>query len=291
MATLGVDGFQEVGTITSDASCCTQDLCSIDPNALACNFVNLLPSGPIWDAQKQAAMQYYEDRKDCEGPGSCPGLDMDCTPFVMHSVYSAFRLYDGLTKALWPALRESDPRTACTTLDDWLDRLGWHDCFRGACRDPRLGPLTPYEIPTACGPVFCTNAGAPDPLECAVKHAIILALYRARLGIIKNVNGINWVIEPLGASIAVSTDPGIPCPLVVTINKTRDDIEVCDCVTCPPTYPRPAPIPAWYTPACDAPAGLPQKIWPGLLAAECIVRSYLARQGVNGGTIFRRVCE
>jgi hypothetical protein len=34
-------------------------------------------------------------------------------------------------------------------------------------------------------------------------------------------------------------------------------------------------VPAYWDRGCDKPAGLPETVWPGILSAECIVRSML----------------
>ena len=63
-----------------------------------------------------------------------------------------------------------------------------------------LGELTPYEIWTECGPLFCP-AIFRRSWSAALKKNIAIALTRANMGVIKNLCGINWIIEPLGAEI------------------------------------------------------------------------------------------
>ena len=45
--------------------------------------------------------------------------------------------------------------------------------------------------------------------------------------------------------------------------------DVCDTLK-----PRPH-VQAYWDQACDRPAGLPERVWPGILAAECIIRSMM----------------
>lgn len=277
---LSADGCVDVVEI-DDPSCCPPPLCG---NDLCCTFVaffNLLPSGPMWDYWKEQAIRYFASNAD---PAQCPLVtDPECPSLILHTIYSVLKLRLMVFTALWPALRESNPYTAITTLEAWLERLGWEDCFRTHCRSPMLGELTPYEIMTPCGPEYCDVPLPPD-LDAAVKRAIAIALTRANMGIIKNLCSINWVIEPLGARldpIPVDPDEGgewtvEPCAAVpnFVIVRTRDWIEgagdgdVC-CTQCPPPQ-----IPAYWG-ECGKPAGLPEVIWPGVLAAECIVRALL----------------
>lgn len=298
---LTADGCQ-VGTLTQDdISCCPPPLCG---NELCCTFVaffNLLPSGPLWDYWKRAAIAYFEHSDD---PAECPLLqDPKCPSLVLHSIYTVLKLRSMVHGALWVALRESNPYTAVTTLDNHLARLQWEDCYNQHCRSVLLGELTPLEVWTECGPLFCPPNYPPE-LENALKRAVAISLTRANMGVIKNLCGLNWVIEPLGAQVindyqAPCVDPPDefdnpegcveyeygcqqPCspdvcgdPPTFVIQPYQDWIEgvgtgdVCDTLT-----PRPH-VPAYWDPGCDRPAGLPERIWPGVLAAECIVRSML----------------
>jgi len=195
--------------------------------------------------------------------------------------------------ALWPALRESNPYTAVTTLDNYLLRLQWEDCYNQHCRAVLLGEITPLEIWTECGPLFCPPDYPPE-LEAALKKNVAIALTRANMGVIKNLCGLNWIIEPLGAALTpiypAVPDQGLPAPpydpdqpceppacsenVSFSICNTRDWLEgvgtgdICETLT---PLPR---VPAYWT-SCDKPAGLPEVVWPGVLAAECIVRSML----------------
>jgi hypothetical protein len=108
------------------------------------------------------------------------------------------------------------------------------------------------------------------------------------MGVIKNMCGINWIIEPLGAEIKpVEPIPpdapptGEKCESMCSdnvqfvIGPTSDTIEsVGDGDICTTQMP-PERIPAYWDRGCDKPAGLPDRVWPGVLAAECIVRSMM----------------
>jgi hypothetical protein len=267
-----------------DSSCCPPPLCG---NDLCCTFVsffNLLPSGPLWDYWKQAAISYFQYSDD---PAQCPLLqNPQCPSLVLHSIYTVLKLKGLVHNALWPALRETNPYTAVTTLDDHLARLRWEDCYAQHCRSALLGAITPLEIMTECGPLFCPPDYPPE-LEAALKRAVVIALTRANMGVIKNLCSLNWIIAPLGAELIPDYTPR-PQPLIYdpcdphncsdfafTICYTQDWLpgvgsgDVCDTLT-------PLPhVPAYWDRDCDSPAGLPQRVWPGVLAAECIIRSIL----------------
>jgi len=273
-------------TDIDETGCCPPPLCG---NDLCCTFVaffNLLPSGPLWDYWKAQAISYFESNED---PALCPLLkDPACPSLVLHAIYTVLKLRTVVHGALWTAFRESSPFTAVTTLDYHLAVLQWEDCYNQHCRSVLLGEMTPYEVWTECGPQFCPP-DFPQELEDAVKKAIATALTRANMGVIKNLCGINWIIEPLGAEVRPvypppePTHPIAPEPcdsmcsddVAFVISSTRDWLEgtgsgdVCETQLPPPK------IPAYWDRGCDRPAGLPDRVWPAVLAAECIVRSML----------------
>lgn len=262
---------------------------------LACNFVDALPRGPLWDRAKAEAITYLTAQNGCD-EGECP--PSLCHSIVTHAVYTANRLWHVLMEALWPALRESDPFTCFDTVDDWLQRFGWQSCFDSACRDKSLGDLTPLEVLGECCKAYCPPDFDPD-LQLAVKLGIVRALARLDMGIIPNLDAINFVIEPLGAVVrGVGLAPNVTDPDACPVPD--DGLPGCD-------YPTDHPVieichASDYLPkpkrsGCDLPnalepntevirayhqtcpdrdaAGLPDRIWPGVLAAECIVRSLI----------------
>jgi hypothetical protein len=280
-ATLNVTLGDDYLTYRDNAiKCCSLSLCNISLSTLVCNFVNLLPSGPLWDASKRKVIDHYVSYANDEEP---PPVEEPCTSLVSYSVYTAFRLHDLLQNALFPAIRESNPNTAYDTLDEWLDRYRWIDCFYGSCRDPDLGPLTPFEFPTDCGPIFCP-VDVPTELQTTVKHGLVVALSRLRLGLIPNIKQINWIIAPLGAYIQYR--PTLePCPLEFLLSPTSDTLPTWQRITC--SMEEPEDIQAWFDPNDCFNRGLPNRIWPGVMAAECIVRSLLRHRGVK----ITRVCQ
>ena len=280
----GADGCVPYVKI-DDPSCCPPPLCGNDLCCTFVAFINQMPTGPAWDYWKEAAISYFQRNDD---PAECPLLqDPACPSLILHAIYCVLKLKSLVHDALWPALRESNPATAVTTLDAHLARMQWEDCHRQHCRSVLLGDLTPYEIMSECGPLFC-NPDIPPELENAVKKGVATALARANMGIVKNLCSLNWVIEALGAEIKpvypppapahpVAPDPCNACvePIAFQICNTSDWLdgvgsgELCE------THLPPPKVQAWWDWECDRPAGLPEKIWPGVLAAECIVRSML----------------
>ncbi|XAI96641.1 hypothetical protein [Synechococcus phage Ssp-JY38] len=219
---------------------------------------------------------------------------------AIYAMYLGAVLYDMLLNALWPALRESDPSTAVTTLDDWLARYQWQDCHDSICRDPCLGPLTPYEVPGPCGPVFCPP-DVSDELECAVKRGIVLALRRLRMGGVPNLTWLNWVIEPLGATLSAHFETQLIYGREVNCWEERckgQKFELCHVGdemidACPPidcSTPVARRIPAYVErDLCTMPAGAQEKIFPAVLAAECIILSVL-QPSPNCEPIIIRCC-
>lgn len=203
---LGIDGVATVGVLAPDG-CCVPPLCNLDPCALVCNFVQALPTGPLWDRPKAETISRYHA---IAGIGSCAPVPCpsSCATIVDHAVYTALRLYDGLLGALHPAIREASPYTAHDTLDEWLARLGWRDCYDCACRDGAVAGLSPIEIwgPIAnsdglCeGPICCPQEYSLD-LQCAVKRGTVIALHRLSLMPRRTVAAINFVLAPLGAAL------------------------------------------------------------------------------------------
>lgn len=296
MIKLTADGCQDTIELP-DTGCCPPPLCG---NDLCCTFVaffQILPSGPLWDYWKNAAISYFQ-RND--NPRDCPLLtDPACPSIVLHAIYVVLKLKKLVSDALWPALRESDPMTAVTTLDHWLDRLQWEDCYLQHCRSHLLGVITPYEIWSDCGPLYCPP-GFSQEFSDALKHNIVRALTRAGMGGIKNLCWINWVIEPLAAKMepvlpyvapppSPSGDPCGPCPpgAHFVINPLQDWMEGAGTGDLCEPHPKPR-VPAFWDRACDSPAGLPAQIWAGVLAAHCIVRS-LMPMGCRGNISF--FCE
>jgi hypothetical protein len=250
----------------------------------------------MWDYWKAAAISNFQPGSP--DPDCNPIYSDQCPSLVQHAIYCVIKLRDVVHNALYPALRESNPATAETTLDLWLERLHWEDCYRQHCRSVLLGDITPYEISGPCGPIYC-EFEIPYEISCAVKRGIVLALTRANMGVIKNVCGINWIIEPLGVEIkpifplAPITPPNPnpdPCEsdcldnVSFEICPTSDTLPGCVESVCETNTPRPR-VPAKISYGCDVPAGLPAEIWPAAIAAECIVRSLMPKTCPN--MIFR----
>jgi len=280
---LGADGLVDFEELSADPVSCAADLCNLNKCALMCSFIGLLPSGPLWDRAKDEAMGYYLNQQRHVDPcdAQC-STDLTCLSLVNHAIYTANKLWHHLMEILWPRIREASPHTAVTTLDLWLDRLGWQDCYRSACRTLVAVPLAPYETMGECGPIFHDLDFGTD-LECAIKRGVIRSLSRLQMGIIPNIDSINWVIEPLGAYIS-PTDPDVVdpedcCNNDMTICNISDTIEACLPTLCHEAIK--PPVIAYYLTTDSDPEGLPPVIWPAVLAAECIVRAILGSQCPN----------
>jgi hypothetical protein len=126
-------------------------------------------------------------------------------------------------------------------------------------------------------------------LSNATKHAIILTLNRLGLGLIKNLSAINFAIAPLGAILSIdnSCDPGVVydgvCAYKFRIASLSDVTKVWRRQACPRNDDTVAAdnleVPAFYTDDNCQTNGVKRRIYPMLLAAECIVRSLLPNDG------------
>lgn len=288
---LGADGCVDAGPVVLD-DCCAPPLCGTELCKLICSFINLLPQGPMWDYWKQKALASYSPGVNPEDPPCLP--DVQCPSLVYHAIYAAFKMQEFVYTMLWPVVRESNPSTAETSVGNWLMTLEWEDCYAQNCRSVLLGELTPYEILDACGnPLYCPP-NISDELRCALDRAILLSLSRAQMGGIKNLCWINWVIEPLGAvltprnvadCVAYSCDdtcdplPDTPTLLQCVeweLSPVGDTLPACLENTGPCSTPVRGTVPAFIEGnTCDTPLGLPLMVWPGVIAAACIVRSLL----------------
>lgn len=286
--TLGVDGRRAV-ELLDDNSCCSDPVCITEQEA-ACSIVDLLPSGPMWDRQKAEVRHRISDEGGVPLPGSPNAFAYPS--MVTYAVYMGQVLADMVTTILQPVVREAFPHTAVDTLDDWLNRYDWVDCYRSACRASHVVQYSPYETETDCGSeYFATDFS--DDFERALKHAILQCLVRAQRGFIKNLDGINWVIAPLGAVVGPVysafvqdyIDSGETCPSCFC-----EEVQLEITNTGEPTLPgaptvdsmcgeAPATVDAEQT-YIDGAGGAVQ-VFPGVLAAECIVRALMQRQCPN----------
>jgi len=263
--------------------CCTPSICSLDPCELICNFVSILPSGPLWDEPKRRVLEEYSASQFCATEPRNVG---DCGTIVDHAVYAALKLYDVLRNGLFPALREANPMTAFDTMDDWLDRLNWRSCVEDSCSTPWDGSLLPTQIIGPCGTYTCELEYEPCLIEY-LKHATIIALTRLQLGGIKNLCFINNVIEPFGAVLFPTPGGGEECPATLSLAPTRESFPIWTKQECLPQA-SPGECLAYHEPNKGSRTPLPDKVYPGLMAAECIIRSMLPRSTCIE---LRRLCE
>lgn len=287
---LTADGcVQTVGALPDDANyCCPIDICNITSGNVMCSFVSLLPNGPLWDRAKEERMtKYYAG--PCEPEPRCfTGV---CASVVDYAIYSGYRLYYLMRGPLWASLRESSPYSAVETIDSYLTLYGWENWWETLCRDPRLGPSTLDCVATNPDdgsnfqPVYTPQI--PEALNDAVKRAIAISMHRLQMSPIKNICGINWVIEPLGAVLRPPPGPGYldPCGSemfweLCNVSETIDSAVGLSC-----TQQEPYPIQAWFeinslqfdaaSGTCQATGPDKVKVWPALLAAQSIALSML----------------
>lgn len=288
-AILTADGcVSEVGALTSEG-CCPIEPCMVDACTLMCSFVSLLPNGPLWDRAKVERMQRYAN--DPCGPACLPSPG-ECASVVDYAIYSGYQLDYLIKGPLWSALREASPETAVETLDSWLQMYGWVDSWESVCRDRRLGP-SPFECGIIDPPLDACDANfspiyvpeIPLQLDLAVKRGIVRALSRLQMSPIKNLCGINWVIEPLGAFLRPAEAVGECCTDVrweiCNLADTLESVPPKHCVSGQNT----SQIQAWFpmqslvfnpaTGQCEPTGEATLHIWPGILAAQIIALSLM----------------
>lgn len=290
---LGVDGHVPNGVVTHD-NCCTDKVC-VSEAQMACTFIDLLPDGQLWDRQKMEVKARIADSGVVEGS--------DSTSMVSYAAYLGRVLTDIVNNGIAPSIYESDPFTASITIDSHLERLRWVDCYNSACSAAFLQESNPYSHLNDCNRWEYCASEFPEDFDRALKHGILVSLTRLNRGIIKNVDGINWVIEPLGARLEpVFTDEvqdfldyNAANPLSLRGLGVNDD-GCCWCtdaaykiVSTSNTIPGapttdycgtpPPPVAAEQLYTCE---GQPdQLLFPGVLAAECIAQSLMPRPCPN----------
>jgi hypothetical protein len=346
----GIDGYQTVG-VPADGGCCPPSLCNINATDFICSFMAYMPSGPLWDFWKRFRSDQMRASGDICNLTGCVEAPA-CLTIIDHAIYTAKKLLSILQNPLQTAIWESNPLTAFITRQNWLTTFGWEDCFEGPSINAKLGFPTPYQavcnkLASAALCAFDTTlyqmspsienpnpiidiellvkAACPPALTLAVQYATLLSLKRLQLGIIKNQEGINFILAPLGAQISmVITDPLIGCiqdcgpqmsgtpdncvmvddcsqmtgtqacqPYRPCVNVVLSNIGetlnggpgITEPLTCSTAKNAPAQIPASYTfPGVTMPVtrDCPPDtiagngtIWPGMMAAECILLSIL----------------
>jgi len=266
--------------------CCSTAAC-IDPCDIACDLIETLPTGPMWDKQRADALEWLNSRNSAPWDLCRPLIECDtaCPTLALFAVFLSQRISSTINETIWAAVRESNPFTAVTSLAAWKDRLNYQDCFRSQCRSSFSNVLSPFEVDEGNGTILYCPPNLPDDMLCALDHAIVVALQRMQVGGIPNLCYLNWIIEPFGAQIkpaCICEDPDVDGPCV---EEDCCDAQYMVCPSsctlkpCPPLNcyedNAPASIPACVDQTCTAAVGQPDIIWPGVILAVCFLRSYL----------------
>lgn len=195
--------------------------------------------------------------------------------------YAAFvgrRLHAMVQDNLWPALRESSPYTAYETLDDWVSKFNWRDCYMGTCRSPALGELTPYEIMGECGPQYCPPTFS-DELSRLYKRGVVIALHRMRLKPARNLAALNFVLQYLYTEIVPDPnwEPDDEHPYrCLLLRPTADFAPAHTQLQCPPqAVTTDMMVKLFLSPGDGICVGGPSRVYPLTLAAFCIIRALL----------------
>lgn len=281
--TAGVDGRVPLATLPDDLCApCVDIPCADEPEYL-CSFVDLLPCGPMWDRHKTLTREAINEA------GGIPVGGFDCVSMSTAAVLIGATLSHNVRTILGGQLREASPYTAVLTRSDWLQRLGWVDCYRSFCRTPFMAQVSPYEHQGDCGSEYC-EFDFPELFEAALEFAIIRSLLRVQRAGVKNLNVLNWIIEPLAAELQVpnpwpdavqaeldnpSADPAcFGCSVQLTMASISDTLQGAptEASFCGDT---PDVVDSLQTYTCD---GVDTQLRPSLFAAECIIRSVMRSQ-------------
>lgn len=336
-----LDGYQIPG-VPADQGCCPPSLCNINYCDFICSFMAYMPSGPLWDFWKRFRADQMREYGDICGMPGCEEIPA-CLTIIDHAIYTAKKLLAILQDPLQTSIWESNPLTAFITREYWLSSFGWEDCFQGPSTNAELGFPTPYQavcnklLPqslcafdttlyqmTGTGggnpnPIVnieaLVKAACPAPLVLATQYAILIALKRMQLGVIRNIEGINFILAPLGCAISLVMPDQTDCPpreQCVMVNDCNQMTGSADCApyqpcinvvlqnlgdtinggpgitepyTCENFNQAKIPIAASYhfegvvmptTEYCpDGTIAGEAQIWPALMAASCILISLL----------------
>lgn len=310
--TLGLEGRHPAQVNFEPDPCCSDPLCaSSDESAMGCAFIDALPSGPMWDKPKIQLQDAIRDAGGIPAPADMP----ECVTMVNYALYVSRVLSDMVSTMLAPSIRDQNPNTAVNSLDDWLVRYGWYDCYSCNCDGTFASLFSPYrrDVEWSSAPCCC-DPFLPEDFRCAMKHALVRSLRRMERGVVRNLDGINWIIEPLGAQVRprepypdhvqrfldgtceTGEDEGSPCfceDAALEIFPTLEDLPVCPTGEVLCSNEPPPTVPAQQLYYCededilqcpdegDACEDERTRIYPAVIAAECIVRSLLPAQCPN----------
>lgn len=284
MLKLGLDGWTEIGALPSDG-CCAPSLDDVDPCILGRAMISLLPSGPLWDRAKIAGFAACAPRQDCHTVDDCGCACPPCDPngagatsLVGYAKFLGVMMYDVIADALLPSIREANPNTAVTTVDDWLDQYKWQSCFETLCNTACIGIAGPYVVAEGTRRLAFCPPNVPEPLNSAYRQALVRALSRLSRNPPHNLGGINWVISTLGARLTVDTGATLEtgtatcCPAPrFCLSPTSDVLPLMD------RHGATTDVQSWYRESCY----LETKIRPGMLAAHCIALSMMQERGCD----------
>lgn len=295
--TLTVDGQLPTTNLADAGTGCVDFTCTSDVGFL-CSFIDLLPSGVMWDRHKAVA------KEEIAEAGGIPENGLTCSSMVSLAVFMAQVLDHNVRDILGRYLRETRPHTAVDTLDDWLERYQWQDCYRSSCVPEFLSKISPYSVLDECNEPTYVPTDFPEDFERALRYGILQAATRFSRGVIRNLDGINFVIAPLGARIDPVPYPQVvqdyldgvdaPCdPAVENCPKCFTD-QVTFVVTSTGEFLPGAPTAESFCGDAPAPVSAlqtydngiaPVDIYPAVIAAECFVRAMLPQECPN--IIFR----
>lgn len=337
-----IDG-PAICTVIPPNNCCPPTICNLEIISFICSFFAYLPKGPLWDYWRRLRVEQLAaaNEDDLAYPlvTDQQTENANCLTIINYAECTARNLFYILRNPFITIVFESDPTTAFYTRQKWLDDYGWNDCFSGPSASPQLGFPTPYQAvcnallpPSLCpspdeysqmtgtgdisNPIIdietFVKAACPPDLQAAVEHAILVSMKRNEIGVIKNADGINFILAPLKSSITIVNSGNVkdcqevmvgdcnqmmgnePCviyrpTLHIKLSHFQDTIDagpgITEPLTCDNIQNQPTQIPISYyfngiimPETTDCPPGTLRGngvICPALMAAECILTAIL----------------
>lgn len=260
----GIDGLMPFAELPP-SGCCPPDPCTVTAESVACNFINLLPSGPLWDEAKLRGIS-------CGGWCTTACRTEDCGHMVNYAAFTGRRLHAMLQENLWPSLREANIYTAYETLDEWLDRLRWRDCYMSTCRVQDEAGLMPYEVLGPQGPRYCPPTFTPE-LAILYKRGVAIALQRMRLKPVRNIAAINFIFEYLHTTVSYERRGAGYCLIVAPNADQAEEFLMPKCPRDEDAAQKMVTL--FLSPGNGLCAGGPSRVYPMTLAAFCIVKALL----------------
>lgn len=172
------------------ADTCNLSIADMDEHFMRCSVIGLLPSGPVWDDQRNA---YFKKP-----------IDSNNSSLVHFAAFLGSLTHFYSSEIVNKAIRELNPSTAIDTLEDWLSAYNWN--YRNINFDFSPDGLFEHKIILENGRKKRVRTDRDlSKYSRAIKSQISTILYQAKnIPAIFNVENLNRLFEGLGVKIIYS---------------------------------------------------------------------------------------